>query len=478
MREVATLVIDQGTHASRAMLFDRSGHLLFSRFQSIALHRFPDGRVEQNPREILRSVHHVVSEVLEHAKSRRVTIKQAGLATQRSTIVAWHRETGAPLCQALSWQDTRNKQQLAPLRDRAEQVQEWTGLRLSPHYGASKLAWLLEHEPAVRTAAAQNTLLLGPLAAFLLYHLLPEKPLVVDVANAARTLLLNIQTCDWDQRLMAWFGIPSRFLPQCRPIRHVYGLLANTEIPLTAVNGDQPAALFAEGSPDLGSAFINIGSGAFILFPTASTLLRHRSLLSGLADCDGVDRAYYLEGTVNGAATALAWAKEYYGAQGVAGNLDTWLAAEPEPPVFINTIGGLGSPWWDPELQPHFLDRTEEACRRHPEACLAGVAESILFLLRANLDEARQAGLTLHRIRASGGLARSDRLCQGLADLTRLTVLRSRQSEGTAAGIAWLASGNRSFFESLPADSFQPKSDPKFEQRYTRFLAGIEDARR
>lgn len=478
MREVATLVIDQGTHASRAILFDRCGHLVFSRFQSIALHRFPGGRVEQDPREILGSVCHVVSEVLEEAKSRGVTIQQAGLATQRSTIVAWHRGTGAPLCQALSWQDTRNRQQLAQLRARAEQVQQWTGLRLSPHYGASKLAWLLEHEPAVQTAAAQNTLLLGPVAAFLLFHLLAEEPAVVDVANAARTLLLNIQSCDWDQRLAALFGISSRFLPQCQPIRHAYGLLANTDIPLTAVNGDQPAALFAEGKPDLGSAFINMGSGAFILFPTASTLVRHRSLLSGLADYDGVDRAYYLEGTVNGAATALAWAKEYCRAQGVAEELDTWLAAEPEPPVFINTVGGLGSPWWDPEIQPHFLDRTEEACRRHPEACLAGVAESILFLVRANLDEAQQAGLALREIRASGGLARSARLCQGMADLTGLTVLRSRQSEGTAAGMAWLASGNRASFEPLPTDSFQPKSDPKLEQRYTRFLAGMEDARR
>ncbi|MGH8625520.1 MAG: FGGY family carbohydrate kinase, partial [Gammaproteobacteria bacterium] len=229
--KTGTLVIDQGTHASRAIVFDRSGHLLFSRFQSIALHRFSDGRVEQDPGEILGSVRHVVSEVLEEAKRRGVTIKKAGLATQRSTVVAWDRGTGAPLCQALSWQDTRNKQQLAQLRDRAEQVQEWTGLRLSPHYGASKLAWLLEHEPAVRTAAAQNALLLGPLAAFLLHHLLAEKPAVVDVANAARTLLLNIQSCDWDERLTALFGISSRLLPQCRPIRHDYGLLANTEIP-------------------------------------------------------------------------------------------------------------------------------------------------------------------------------------------------------------------------------------------------------
>ncbi|MGH8608742.1 MAG: FGGY family carbohydrate kinase, partial [Gammaproteobacteria bacterium] len=101
-------------------------HLLFSRFQSIALHRFSDGRVEQDPGEILGSVRHVVSEVLEEAKSRGVTIKQAGLATQRSTIVAWDRGTGAPFCQALSWQDTRNRKQLAQLRDRAEQVHEWT----------------------------------------------------------------------------------------------------------------------------------------------------------------------------------------------------------------------------------------------------------------------------------------------------------------------------------------------------------------
>lgn len=476
--KTGTLVLDQGTHASRAILFDPLGRFLFARSQSIALHRFPDGRVEQDPEEILRSVRTVLSQALAEAKNQGITMNRVGLASQRSTVIAWHSETGEPLCPALSWQDTRARRWLARFHTRAELIQERTGLRLSPHYGASKLAWLLQHEPAVRQAVAHDTLLFGPLAAFLLCRLLEQNQSVVDVGNAARTLLLNIDTCDWDQELLTLFGISARCLPQCQPIRHEYGVLANTELTLSAANGDQPAILFAEGRPQMDLAYINMGSGAFILFPTGKSRLRHQRLLSGLADYDGVNRLYYLEGTVNGAGTALEWARGYCHAAAISQEPDTWFAAAPEPPVFINAIGGLGSPWWDPEAKAYFLDQRESACEQGPEACLAGVAESILFLLRANLDEALRAALTVKALRVSGGLARSNALCQRLADLSALAVLRSRQSEGTAAGMAWLAAGRSDPFRPIPVDSFQPQSNPKLHQRYRRFLAAMEQAYR
>lgn len=459
-----TLAIDQGTHASRALVFDASGEVIAQAQCPVTLQRQGADRVEQDASEILASVNGVTEEVLASEVMRGKVVTSAGLATQRSSVVAWDRHSGEPLSPVLSWQDRRGAHWLAQFEPHASLIKGRTGLPLSPHYGASKLRWLLDHVPAVQQARQQQRLAFGPLASFLLFHLLREQPLVVDHANAARTQLWNLDSCEWDPWLLQLFGIEAGTLPTCRPIEHCYGTLAGTDIPLTAVNGDQNAAVYGLGQPPTTTAIVNLGTGAFVLVPSGTERIAHPALLNGLVRSGDSGSEYTLEGTVNGAGAALSWAQDHWRIADVTDHLEEWLKRPGEPPLFINTIGGLGSPWW----------------RAGPAAALVGngapwqqivaVAESILFLVQANLDAIREAGLLLTSLRVSGGLASSDALCQRLADLSGCTVLRPTDTEATARGVAWLAAGRPpDWSDSQPGHTFTARLRPDLTARYRRF---------
>jgi glycerol kinase len=466
-----TLVIDQGTHATRCVLFDREGTQRACVEEGIALSR--EGvRVEQDPNQIIGSAQRVLHAACRRAGELGLTLDAAALTTQRSTVVAWDRPTGRPLAPALSWQDTRAESRVAALESKASEIEDRTGLRLSPHYGASKLAWLLENVPEVGDAARRGRLATGPLVAYLISHLVIGNPMLVDHANAARTLLLNLKSRDWDQQLLDLFGIPRGLLPSAQPIRAHYGLLAESRLPLLAVTGDQNAAVQADGELPEHCAFANLGSGAFVLQPTGTRLIRHPPLLSGLIDSTDGQTRYTLEGTVNGAGSALDWARERHQWDIPDGALSDILEQCPDPPVFVNTIGGLGSPWWRPGLRAHWLDRQSEIVPRSGPG-LAAVLESIAFMLAENLSLLQAAGQTVERLIIAGGLSRIDGLCQRLADLGHVTVERRHQIEASARGAAWLARGCPENWRVDPGDHFQPRDNEPLEQRRRHFLDGI-----
>lgn len=465
-----TLAIDQGTHASRALVFDASGQLVAQVQRPVALLRHGADRVEQDAGEILASVNAVVAEVLASAALHGRTIANAGLATQRSSVVAWDRHSGEPLSPVLSWQDRRGADWLAHFAAHAHIIKQRTGLPLSPHYGASKLRWLLDHVPAVQKAHHQHRLALGPLASFLLFHLLQSNPLLVDHANAARTQLWNIDSRDWDPWLLGLFGVDANTLPACRSIVHCYGILAGADIPLTAVNGDQNAAVYGLGQPCAATGIVNLGTGAFVLVPTGTDRITHPALLNGLVCSGNNGFEYTLEGTVNGAGAALSWAQEHWNIADVTEHLDEWLQRPGEPPLFINTIGGLGSPWWRPGPPAALVGSGEAVGCVETWQQIVAVAESILFLVQANLDAIREAGLPLTTLRVSGGLASSNALCQTLADLSGCTVFRPAETEATARGIAWLAAGSPPGWSgSHQGDTFTARSRPDLNERYRRF---------
>ena len=315
-------------------------------------------------------------------------------------------------------------------------IRQLTGLQLSPHYGASKLQWLLQNNAAVATALEDDTLVMGPLASYLLQHLTDNAEDRVDDANASRTLLWNLQQRDWDNTLLGYFGIPQRVLPQCRPICYDYGNIRDRAIPVRAVNGDQTAALYAQGTPSSNTVTVNIGTGAFVLLPTDDPCLRPDGLLAGISYSDEQSGSYYIEGTVNGAASALEWAASFFGLSDIEQQLAGWLEAIKTPTLFINTLGGLGSPWWKDGPAPRFLESGVSA----PEAMVA-VIESIIFLVQANVALLRTINPGVDKIQISGGLSRLDGLCQRLANLSGLAVHRPVLVEATARGIAWQAAG-------------------------------------
>ncbi len=221
--KTAILAIDQGTHASRALLFSSDGHALFKHRCKIGLTRVGPHRVEQDPEEIISSLREVIRLARGYAARHRLEIRRAGISTQRSTTVAWDKTNGKALYPALSWQDTRARAYLTGLEDSVDEIKTLTGLQISAHYGASKLRWLLENVPEVTTAAKSDRLCLGPLSSFILHRLIEKHPLVVDHGNASRTLLWNIRTCQWYPQLLEYFHISSEWLPSSRPIRSELG---------------------------------------------------------------------------------------------------------------------------------------------------------------------------------------------------------------------------------------------------------------
>jgi glycerol kinase len=460
------LAIDQGTHSTRAVIFDAQGRQVAMAQQAVDLQVLGNTRVEQSPEQILSSMQWAVGEVLRHPAIDSNRVRHAGLTTQRSSVLAWTRDSGVVLSPVLSWQDRRAATALQPLSQLEGDIRHATGLRLSPHYGASKLQWLLANVPEVVAAQAKENLVMGPLASYLLQHLVTGAPTLIDDANASRTLLWNLGTRDWDDTLLNLFEIPRSVLPECRPILHDYGVTTNGSIPLRAVNGDQTAALYARGMPPKKTITVNIGTGAFVLLPIADPGSCPDGLLAGLSRSNTEICDYYAEGTVNGAAAALEWAAQRYGLRDWSGQLQAWLDQVIAPPVFLNSVGGLGAPWWHPGPEPRFITEPES-----PAAALVAIVESILFLTQTNINLLQDIDPRVETIRISGGLARLDGLCQKLANLSGLAIQRPEQQEATARGIAWLAAGGPSgWSRGGEGHTFIPKKDAKLQDRYNRFI--------
>jgi glycerol kinase len=470
------LAIDQGTHASRAVVLDRCGRVLASGAQDIGLTRPQPDWAEQDGDEMVASIFTAVTQALSELGGRRRDIVAAGLASQRASCICWDRRDGRPLSPLFSWQDRRAHLWLRQFEAHGEEVHRKTGLFLSAHYGASKLRWALDHLPAVRAASEAGTLCWGPQASFLAFRLLDEHPLFADPQCAARTQLWNLHTRDWDPELLSLFGLPQTFLPKCVPTCHPFGTLrlGDLAIPLSAVNGDQSAAVFAFGWPEEDSAYINIGTSAFVQRALTRDPGYVPRQLTGIILDDGETRVYMVEGNVNGAGTALEWLRGELGIADVVSLLPQWLETPGEPPLFLNGIAGLGGPFWKPDFASRFVGAGE------PWQRAVAVVESIAFLLQANIEEMAKHLPPAARIRISGGVSRIDGLCGRLASVSGLPVHRREDPEATTRGIGYLAAGRPPIWNNgnnaAAEQVFAPAEDAGIRRRYRRWRALMAEA--
>lgn len=473
------LALDQGGHASRAIVFDAQGRAQARALCDVQVfHPQPDW-VEQDPEELVASLNTVIREVQHKLGPDAANIVAAGLATQRSSIVCWDRITGSALSPVISWQDRRAHEWLSRFASQAEAVHRATGLRLSAHYGASKLRWCLDHLPRVAQAAAERRLAFGPLASFLVFRLTEERSLLCDPANAARTLLFNLEQGAWDEGLLHLFGVPRAALPEVVATRFHYGqLAASPDVPLKVVNGDQSAALFAYGAPQAPTAYLNMGTGAFVQRSAGHYPGYHPQLLTGIVLHDSDEHVYVLEGTVNGAGSALTWIGAQHELHDIEGQLGLWLArGAAGVPLFLNGIAGLGAPFWVADFASRFVSDNKTTAAPEPWQQVVAVAESIVFLVQANLDAFQKLASPVEQIVASGGLTHNDVLCQRLSDLSGLPLYRPAEHEATARGLAWLLAGKP---HNWPEDEmglwFKPRPSPGLRARYTRWQREMEQA--
>lgn len=452
------IAIDQGTHATRALLYDQHGQEVDSKWSKVELTQIKDGWIEQDGQELLASVTEVVHRLLDSLNDQqRGSVRAAGIATQRSSVLLMD-ESGQAISPILSWQDVRAGDFLASIKQHHQQIQAITGLPVSPHYGASKLRWLTQ----AHAAKDKQKVWLAPLASYYLFHLLGKQRFCIDHSNAQRTQLFDLETLDWSPELIKLYELEGYQLPECLPISADYGELLDTGIPFRAAAGDQNAAVFGAGQLPDETALMNLGSGAFVM-RRMQQRQAGQALLSSVAYSDNDSISYLREGTVNGSGTALSWASKEWELADTREHLSDWCMQVEQPPVFINAVGGLGSPWWRRDLAPTLLD--EQTPNKAARA--VAVAESILFLLNNNLELMRREQ-AITRLRLSGGLSQQDGVCQKLANLTGLPVERIDNPEATARGTAWLAAGQPDDWLKIRMDVFKPKDDAGIQQRYLR----------
>lgn len=487
--EKLILAIDQGGQSSRVAVYLASGTQLHCFSEPCATtHEFVNGveYVEQNPQEILGGIKMCLEKIKQVLGDDIKNIIAAGFAGQGSSLLCWNNQTGEALSPVLSWQDIRGEQSLKDIPLTHSQAQQITGLRVSPHYGASKIRWCLDNNSQVQRAQRNNSLSIGPIVSYIFWHLCGKN--AVDPGHAQRTLLWNLQRNDWDNSLLRLFNIPRNILPECKYHNSYFGsfILGNYEIPFLASARDQGASLFARGLPDKTACYINIGTGAFIqrvsenlnapdgLLVSPLWLTQHKNNLdvievsspvcyaSELTDdfknispnnCKPVETSLYAwEATVNGAASAISFIEQKTGLSITPEQINKVLALSPKHDCyFLNAVGGLSAPYWRTDLQSRFSTQLSAE-----EKILAWL-ESIIFQITVNVQLMNQLG-SAQKIYISGGISKADGVCQKLADLLGIPVYRSENTDATLQGIVYMAAGfPKEWNEALSEDVFQPQ---------------------
>ena len=468
MRTDSTLLLDVGGQSCRALAVDAEGIIRFECSRQAGTRE--DGwLVEQDAEELADALEAAAAEVLSEMDRHSLPVTRAALAVQRGSIVCWNRGDGSALSPVISWRDRRGLAGMESLAEQADEIRQRTGLRFSPYGGASKIAWCLEELDNVRQARQQGRLACGPLGSFLLARLLTEKPVQVDDTLAQRTLLWSRKHHDWDGWLLERFGIPPDVLPRVVPSLHNHGTLdqSGRSVPLKVLMGDQNCIPFVDGAPDPDTLYINLGTGAFLLRPIREPVDDERFQLTLLERNHACQWA--LEASVHGAASAIAWLEKREGCRIEHECMNGLRDRVSQPPLFINSVDGLGSPWWCPGPEPSFKEQRDG---HDTDARLLAVLESIAFLIRACVEAMNDSVGPPARLVLSGGLSRSDTLCELVADLLDIDTCRLDTAEGTALGL-WCRLHERA----LPRRQLKPvagQHSSDLAQRYRRWLALIE----
>jgi len=478
--------IDLGTTGVRCAIFDRSTNPVSAAYSELSLSYPQPGWVEQDPSQMFESTLIVVREAIAKAGVDAADIVAFGITNQRETAIVWDRETGEPIHPAIVWQDRRTAEICACLRDEGveEEVRTRTGLALDPYFSATKLAWILEHVPRARERAEKGEILFGTPDTWLLWKLTGEH--LSDVSNASRTLLFNIQTLSWDDKLTGIFSIPKQCLPQVRPSLSVFAPIKKEiigrAVPITAVLGDQQAALFGHAGFTKGSTKVTWGTGAFLLSNTGNSPAKsaHRLLTTVFYSSDK-EINYGFEGSVFVAGAAIQWLRDGLRVIDDAAQSEELACSvgSTNGVYFVPALTGLGAPYWDPRARGTIVGITRGTHREHiVRAALEAIAYQTHDIMRAMEED---LGFPLEELHVDGGAARNDFLCQFQSDITGIPVFRPKYLEMTARGAAFaagLTSGFWSDHNELEALSHKgDQFDPKMENsKRERLLTGWERA--
>lgn len=437
------LALDQGTTSSRAILFDREQNIIAMSQKEFTQFYPREGWVEHDPMEIYSSQYAVMMEVVAQSGVDAHEIAAIGITNQRETTILWDRQTGRPVYNAIVWQCRRTADMVDGLvaRGLGDYIRETTGLVPDAYFSATKIKWILDQVPGARERAEKGEILFGTVDSWLIWKL-TDGVHVTDYTNASRTMLYNIKTLDWDDKLLGALDIPRIMLPQVRGCSEIYGCadIRGAKIPIAGIAGDQQAALFGQCCFEKGDAKNTYGTGCFLLMNTGDTPCQSKNgLLTTIAVGLNGKVQYALEGSVFVGGAVIQWLRdemrflnesrdaEYY-AQKVEDTGGVYLV-----PAFT----GLGAPYWDMYARGCIVGLTRGTKREHIiRAAQESIAYQVGDLVRAmELD----TGAALTELRADGGASRDQFLMQFQADILQRPVRRPMIRETTALGAAYLA---------------------------------------
>ena len=446
------LSIDQGTTSSRAIVFDVDGSVRSSAQKEIEQIYPKNGWVEHDPEEIWNTTIQVCQEALAQCNG---SVSGIGITNQRETIVLWDRKTGIPLANAIVWQDRRTAQICAQLRAQnfEDLIIEKTGLLLDPYFSATKLCWLLDNVEGARKRAEKGELAAGTIDSFLLWRLTGGKLHATDATNASRTSLFNIHKQKWDADLMGIFRVPDIILPEVKDSADDYGYsipkLLGKAIPILGVAGDQHAALIGQACINPGMVKSTYGTGGFVLVNTGTKILRskHR-LLTTLSYRIGGNVQYAIEGSIFNTGTAVQWMRDNLQFIKSADETEAYARNSVDDRImFVPSFTGHGAPHWNPNARGAIYGLTRDTT---PADIIRAALESVGYQ-SADLLNAMRIDIAgaIKTLRVDGGMSKNDWMLQFLANVTGVTVERSKVMETTGLGVAFLVSLQAGIINSL-----------------------------
>ena len=440
------LAVDQGTTSSRAIVFNHSGQII-GLSQKEFTQIFPKpGWVEHDPEEIWTSQLKVMNEAMRDAGIWAREVVAIGITNQRETALAWDRETGKPLCNAIVWQDRRTAPTCDQLKaeGKGAMIREKTGLVVDAYFSATKWKWILDNVPGAREKADRGDLAMGTVDSWLIWNLTRGKVHVTDVTNASRTMLFNIHSLSWDEELLELFGIPRSVLPEVRSSSEIYGETAEgllpVVLPIAGIAGDQQAATFGQMCLHEGSVKNTYGTGCFILCNTGDKPVASKNnLVTTVAWQLGGMTTYALEGSIFISGAVIQWLRDGLGLIKESAEVEK-LAAGVEDNggvYFVPAFTGLGAPHWDPYARGMIAGLTRGVKAGHlARAALESIAFQVYDVIQAMQDD---AGIAISELKVDGGAVVNDLLMQFQADILGIPVIRPRTVETTALGAAYLA---------------------------------------
>ena len=478
------LALDQGTTSSRAIVFrDDAAIVGLAQREFTQLYPQP-GWVEHDPREIWATQVAVAIQALGEAGLAPSRIAALGVTNQRETTIVWDRRTGEPVYNAIVWQDRRTADFCAQLKAAGfeAEVQRRTGLLLDPYFSGTKLRWILDHVAGARARAERGELAFGTVDSWLIWNLTGGRVHATDVSNASRTLLLNLESADWDEEMLRLLDVPRAVLPEVLPSSALFGEvtspLAGWPFPIAGVAGDQQAALFGQACFEPGMGKNTYGTGCFLLQNTGTVpVWSNNRLLTTIAWRTSESLEYALEGSVFIGGAVVQWLRDGLKLIRSAPEIEALAASVPDSggvflvPAFV----GLGAPHWDPYARGAMLGLT----RGTTEAHVARAALESIALQSADLLEAMQldAHQELKELRVDGGACRNNLLLQMQADFLQAPVVRSAVTETTALGAAYLAGLATGVYKSTHEISSQWRAERRFEPRMPADQAAAMRAR-